>query len=227
MACTPHRSPGGPVMILSASPGKARRGFTLIELLVVIAIIAVLIGLLLPAVQKVREAAARSQCSNNLKQLGIALHNYHDTYGRFPAIVYIGPGIGRDEETNIGPNWAVLILPYIEQDNLYKTVSTSIQNYSSWALGTGGSNDQGWRNIRGTTIKTYTCPSDPFFSLGPSNRAGGGWARGCYTANGGPGSGTYNGGTTTVPVPGGPTFQSLGPMGANNRSLSFPALLGM
>src|SRR5262249_25040536 len=107
------------------------RAFTLIELLVVIAIIAILIGLLLPAVQKVREAAARIQCSNNHKQLGIACHAYHDTYNKLPPAVLVRSGIGWNDENNIGPNWAVLILPFIEQDNLYKGVVTSIQNYSA------------------------------------------------------------------------------------------------
>src|SRR4051794_2766607 len=92
-------------------PHRATRGFTLIELLVVIAIIAILIGLLLPAVQKVREAAARSQCQNNLKQLAIGVHAYHDVVKFVPPIRVAG-GDG-------WATWCVLILPYIEQQNVF------------------------------------------------------------------------------------------------------------
>ena len=131
------------------SPG--RRGFTLIELLVVIAIIAVLIALLLPAVQSAREAARRAQCINNLKQLGIALHSYHDQQGSFPPG---GMGVGGSGWAwgNNGMSWRALILPQMEGNALYNSI-----NFSQSAGGLGPvTMATAWY----TTNATFLCPSD-------------------------------------------------------------------
>jgi prepilin-type N-terminal cleavage/methylation domain-containing protein/prepilin-type processing-associated H-X9-DG protein len=160
-----------------------RSGFTLIELLVVIAIIAVLIGLLLPAVQKVREAAARATCTNNVKQVALALHGYADRNGGLPpALISLGggtPGIRPDQTAGYGPNWLVLLLPDVEQGPLYVQAADSVTRQLS------GTNDQTWRVVRGSAVSSFVCPSDPATGTAYSG-GGGGWARGNYAANTGP-----------------------------------------
>lgn len=118
---------------------KRHRGFTLVELLVVIAIIGILIALLLPAVQAAREAARRSQCTNNLKQIGLAMHNFHDVYGNFP------PGNPDDDTDNWG--WSAYLLPYMEQRPLYD----QIQKAPTIFLVKGGSNIQYFRTLNPST----------------------------------------------------------------------------
>jgi prepilin-type N-terminal cleavage/methylation domain-containing protein/prepilin-type processing-associated H-X9-DG protein len=164
---------------------RTRRAFTLIELLVVIAIIAILIGLLLPAVQKVREAAARAKCSNNIKQIALACHTYADVNGGLPPAVVMRNYQDYPYTDEIGPNWAVLLLPNIEQGPLYNQVSTSIM---LWMNTTTQTTDKGWTAIRGTTIPTLICPSDiSSGTLCTRNLANvTGWARGNYAANCGP-----------------------------------------
>jgi prepilin-type N-terminal cleavage/methylation domain-containing protein/prepilin-type processing-associated H-X9-DG protein len=125
-----------------------RRGYTLIELLVVISIIAVLIALLLPAVQSAREAARRIQCVNNLKQMGLALHNYHSANGSFP-MGYVAWANPDPEQTSPGWGWGTLLLPQLEQGPLYNAANINLPIESGSGLST-----------RMTALSVYICPSD-------------------------------------------------------------------
>lgn len=147
-----------------------KRGFTLIELLVVIAIIAILIALLLPAVQQAREAARRSTCKNNIKQLGLALHNYHDTHRMFP----MSYGTGTYDNTQRGLTWIAYLLPFIDQANLYNKINHGqpLSNASNTA-------------VAQTPITVILCPSDPGTQsgvLGGRANVGGNWGVTSYKA---------------------------------------------
>ncbi len=178
---------------------RSRRAFTLIELLVVIAIIAILVALLLPAVQAAREAARRSQCKNNLKQIGLAIHNYHTTHSIFP----YARVVGRDGEhaggqphgtfgcpnwvRGTGVSWRVMILPFMDREALYNAGNPDVQGWSG-CFNSGsptpdaqnlGSGNHPWRR---QIVEPYQCPSDPTRQVGtdaPTNYAAM-YARGAF-----------------------------------------------
>jgi prepilin-type N-terminal cleavage/methylation domain-containing protein/prepilin-type processing-associated H-X9-DG protein len=182
---------------------RNRQAFTLIELLVVIAIIAVLIALLLPAVQQAREAARRTECENNLHQIGLALANYEGTYRRLPAASNVPWGrrgtddVHMEYHGNFGPNWAVALLPFIDQGALYNLAN--INSFCGAPVGTptgvepAGANGTSWRiGLVSKRITAYLCPSDSFNSFPYVNPAvpgdaanGNEWARGNYGATAG------------------------------------------
>lgn len=165
-----------------------KSGFTLIELLVVIAIIAVLIALLLPAVQQAREAARRTQCKNNLKQIGLAMHNYHDAHGRFAGTIWHVPAGwgGADEIGGLNDwtngtkgSWMVRILPYIDQAPLY-----SMMDFDKNGPGRHleAQTDARGKLLRGYVIQSFMCPTDP---APRSNRDDANWGKSNYAISAG------------------------------------------
>ncbi len=156
---------------------STRKGFTLVELLVVIAIIGILVGLLLPAVQAAREAARRMSCGNNLKQIGLALHNYNSAFGAFPVAALWKAGDMLNTSATPTPlprnyTWIAALLPYCESSALYNSM-----NFSAPLWGAAPQQVNG-RNIASINIPTFICPSDPAFGGGSNvpNRHGLAWS---------------------------------------------------
>jgi len=178
-------------MSLESRPVGSRTAFTLVELLVVIAIIGVLVALLLPAVQSAREAARRAKCINNLKNVALALHNYHDANKVFPPAIQLHPN---DELANgamnlktgnmvaLMPNWAVMILPYLEQQPLADQLDKNTSSRSSNPVYMSDDLNLAVRNAR---LDIMLCPSDPVEAPYYNHSVpGDGWARGSYAING-------------------------------------------
>jgi prepilin-type N-terminal cleavage/methylation domain-containing protein len=164
-------------MVARIGSARGHRAFTLIELLVVISIIGILIGLLLPAVQKIREAANRLKCTNNLKQVVLASHNYNDTYNQLPAL---SNSTGAEGSAGAYEGGIFLtLLPYIEQDNLYKIATTvTPAPTNTWDPVVTGSS-----RVRQQPIKIYQCPSDITMAGGFASNFPGQWAGTSYSAN--------------------------------------------
>jgi prepilin-type N-terminal cleavage/methylation domain-containing protein/prepilin-type processing-associated H-X9-DG protein len=184
-------------MVLPPPPPRRHAGFTLIELLVVIGIIATLMALTLPAIQKVREAMDRTTCTNNLHQLGLALHNYHSTNKQFPPAAMVATNFANTfhpdvtwnattmTDTRWGPTWVTLLLPYLEQDVLYKRYNFAVSAKIPTTAGNG--------DVVNTNLPTLLCPSDnpskkpPSLTLSQTGVGTFSMARSNYGANGGTG----------------------------------------
>jgi len=156
---------------------RRRLGFTLIELLVVIAIIAILIGLLVPAVQKVREAAARMDCTNKIKQLVLAAHNHNDSTKRLPAANIRSDA---NHNANWGMNWNIQIMPYVEQTPVYTAVQTCANGTSAWEAPVPGTPSGTSRTV---VLSLFQCPSDPSLSGGYAANQVNAWSGSSYASN--------------------------------------------